>query len=84
MQISCLLGYPATYKEFKAKNSTSVSAEEIIFLWLNPRIHKRSPPMPILSQIVLIIIIGTNMFLGCQKIDYHAKHYNIDPKEKRV
>ena len=22
------------------------------------------------------------MFLGCQKIDYHAKHCNIDPKEK--
>ena len=25
---------------------------------------------------------GTNMLLGCQKIDYHAKHCNINPKEK--
>jgi hypothetical protein len=24
------------------------------------------------------------MFLGCQKINYHAKHYNIDPKEKGI
>ena len=24
------------------------------------------------------------MFLGCQKIDYHAKHCNIDPKEKEI
>ena len=23
------------------------------------------------------------MFLGCQKIDYHAKHFNIDPKAKK-
>jgi hypothetical protein len=22
---------------------------------------------------------GTNMFLGCQKLYYHAKHFNIDP-----
>ena len=26
----------------------------------------------------------TNMFLGCQKIDYHAKHCNVDPKEKVI
>ena len=24
------------------------------------------------------------MFLGCQKIEYHAKHRNIDPKEKGI
>ena len=27
---------------------------------------------------------GTNMFLGCQKIEYHSKHCNIDPKEKVI
>ena len=24
------------------------------------------------------------MLLGCQKKDYHAKHYNIAPKEKGI
>ena len=28
--------------------------------------------------------IGTNMFLECQKIDYYAKHCNMDPKKKGV
>ena len=27
---------------------------------------------------------GTKIFLGCQKLDYHAKHCNIDPKEKGI
>ena len=27
---------------------------------------------------------GTNMFLGCQKIDYHTKHCNTDPNEKGI
>ena len=24
------------------------------------------------------------MFLGCQKIDYYAKHCNVEPKEKWI
>ena len=24
------------------------------------------------------------MFLGCQNIDYHAKHCNIDPRKKGI
>ena len=27
---------------------------------------------------------GTNVFLGSQKIEYHANHWNIDLKEKGI
>ena len=27
---------------------------------------------------------GTKMFLGCQKIDYHANYCNINAKEKEI
>ena len=71
-------------KQFANEISSFLSEVTLRDKIKSEKIRKQWKVEDIIDDIKIIYRNGTNMFLGCQKIDYHANRCNINPKEKEI